>query len=266
MLASNGWQEASKKTIKGDHAEHIHANCDCTFAIRFDGKRNVAGYDPDKYREIYDNADGDTWQEKLNSIRRDEYAKNADRINAQKRDAYARRKANNDEKDDNIPKSEKAPNIFKAVEENNVEFREPARLSNEEISTEAIVNRIATYDRTGGSCQSAALAYVGNKAGFDVKDFRGGSSYDVMSRTSTILDIADLHGVDSTVIKSYNDFEAVTSLLKKCKAGKEYILSTGGHTAVIRKAERGYEFLELQAAYGNGYWKLTNSVLKERFK
>lgn len=91
MLASNGWQKASNKTIKGDHAEHIHANCDCTFAIRFDGKSKVEGYDPDKYREMYDNAEGDTWQEKLNSMRRDEYAKDADKIREQKRIAYARR-------------------------------------------------------------------------------------------------------------------------------------------------------------------------------
>lgn len=91
MLASNGWRKASKKTIKGDHAEHIHANCDCTFAIRFDGKSKVEGFDPDKYREMYDNAEGDTWQEKLNSMRRDEYAANADKIRAQKREAYDRR-------------------------------------------------------------------------------------------------------------------------------------------------------------------------------
>ena len=29
MLASNGWQRVSKKLLKGGHAEHIHANCDC---------------------------------------------------------------------------------------------------------------------------------------------------------------------------------------------------------------------------------------------
>ena len=92
MLASAGWRKASAKTIKGDHAEHIHANCDCTFAIRFDGTSGVKGYDPDKYREIYDNAEGDTWQEKLNSMRRDNYTKNADKIRAQKREAYDRRK------------------------------------------------------------------------------------------------------------------------------------------------------------------------------
>ena len=53
MLASNGWQKASKKALKGGHAEHIHANCDCTYAIRFDGKSNVAGYDPDALYEKY---------------------------------------------------------------------------------------------------------------------------------------------------------------------------------------------------------------------
>ena len=91
MIASNGWQKASKKTIKGDHAEHIHANCDCTFAIRFDDTSNVAGYNPEKYLDMYDNAEGKNWREKLNSMRRENYAKNADEINEQKREAYAAR-------------------------------------------------------------------------------------------------------------------------------------------------------------------------------
>ena len=92
MLASNGWQRASKKALKNGHAAHIHAHCDCTYAVRFDGKTTVAGYDPDKYREMYDNAEGDTWQEKLNSMRRDQYADNKDKINARKRELYAVKK------------------------------------------------------------------------------------------------------------------------------------------------------------------------------
>ena len=92
MLASRGWQNASKKTLKGDHAEHIHAHCDCSFQIRFDGKTEYAGYDPDKYLEMYENAEGRTPEEKLNAMRRAQYAKNKDQINAQKRDAYKERK------------------------------------------------------------------------------------------------------------------------------------------------------------------------------
>lgn len=92
MLASRGWQKASKKAIKEGHAEHIHANCDCTYAIRFGNDLDVAGYDPDEYRDMYDDADGVGWQEKLNSMRRGFYQENKDEINAQKRSAYEKRK------------------------------------------------------------------------------------------------------------------------------------------------------------------------------
>lgn len=91
MLASQGWQYASKKAIKGGHAEHIHANCDCTYAIRFDRSSSVAGYNPDEYRQMYDNADGRTGRQKLNSMRRELYEQNKEVINAQKRAAYAER-------------------------------------------------------------------------------------------------------------------------------------------------------------------------------
>lgn len=92
MLASNGWQRASRQALKNGHAEHIHANCDCTYAIRFNSRTNVAGYDPDKYYEMYSNAEGNTWEEKLNSMRREAYAENSEEINAQKRSAYEKRK------------------------------------------------------------------------------------------------------------------------------------------------------------------------------
>lgn len=91
MLASQGWVRASKKVLNGDHAEHIHNNCDCTFAVRFDGKSTVEGYDPDRYLQIYNGAEGSTWKEKLNSMRRADYEVRKDAINAQKRVAYARR-------------------------------------------------------------------------------------------------------------------------------------------------------------------------------
>lgn len=91
-LASRGWQEASKKAIKNGHAEHIHANCDCTYAVRFDGQSTVAGYDPDKYLEMYNDASrSHDPTEKINAMRREAYAKNSEEINAQKRSAYAKR-------------------------------------------------------------------------------------------------------------------------------------------------------------------------------
>lgn len=70
-LASRGWQKASRKALKNGHAEHIHANCDCTYAIRFDGKSSVEGYNPDTLLKQYDAAKGKTPAEKINSWRRE---------------------------------------------------------------------------------------------------------------------------------------------------------------------------------------------------
>ena len=91
MLASRGWQPASMSAVEDGHAKHIHANCDCTYMVRFGDNLIVEGYDPKEYLGMYNNADGTRWQDKLNSMRRDFYAENKDKINAQKRSAYAKR-------------------------------------------------------------------------------------------------------------------------------------------------------------------------------
>lgn len=93
-LASRGWQRASKKALKNGHAEHIHANCDCTYAVRFDSNTTVEGYEPGKYLEMYENAEGDTPQEKINSMRRIQYQNNREKILEQKRGNYAEKKTN----------------------------------------------------------------------------------------------------------------------------------------------------------------------------
>ena len=73
-LASRGWQYASRQAIKGGHAEHIHSNCDCQYAIRFNDRTRISGYDPDEYLSMYRNAEGRTPQERINSMRRMAYA------------------------------------------------------------------------------------------------------------------------------------------------------------------------------------------------
>lgn len=90
-LASRGWQTASQKLLKNGHAEHIHSNCDCEFAVRFHSGTNVAGYDPEKYLKQYRDAGSD-----VNAMRRIDYAARKDAINAQKRAAYAARNATAD--------------------------------------------------------------------------------------------------------------------------------------------------------------------------
>ena len=107
MLASNGWMSGGAGLRNGE-AAHIHANCDCTYAVKFNNNTTIAGYDPEYYEELYKyehNPDGSVkmengkpverdgnWRSKLNGMRRDAYAENSEKINAQKRSAYAKRR------------------------------------------------------------------------------------------------------------------------------------------------------------------------------
>lgn len=95
-LASRGWRRASKEALNGNHAEHVHAHCDCAYAVSFDPRGQVEGYDPDALRATYDSMPGSTSEEKINAWRRKLYAENSDEINAQKRAAYHQRKETED--------------------------------------------------------------------------------------------------------------------------------------------------------------------------
>ena len=70
MLAFQGWQRASKAVWQGKHAKHIHNNCRCEFAVRFDEISDVEGYEPEKYKKIYDNMPGENSNEKMKALRR----------------------------------------------------------------------------------------------------------------------------------------------------------------------------------------------------
>lgn len=110
-LAGLGWQKAGDLTLKGGHAEHIHANCDCTYAIDHKGDLEVAGYDPSGISKLIESmTDGEYDAEKLikaagrgkrknyeglNDIRRKFYAENKEIINEQKRSAYEKRMERN---------------------------------------------------------------------------------------------------------------------------------------------------------------------------
>lgn len=142
----------------------------------------------------------------------------------------------------------------------------PIKKSRKKLTEEQIINAVSGGDKTKGSCSSAAFAYIGNKSGYTVLDFRGGKSCDFFSRDSRIQMIGNLPGVKMHVVKNTNDFTAVRELLGKVEDGNEYYLATGRHAAVIRKNEGRFEYLELQSRISNGFKPLDNVVLKERFK
>lgn len=130
---------------------------------------------------------------------------------------------------------------------------------------EVIVSELGGGDKTRGSCSSLAFAYAGNKNGYKVLDFRGGNSQAIFASNKTILEITELEGIKSWVVYEKNDFIAIKKLITNMKEKKEYYLAIGRHAAIIRKIEKGYEYLELQSAKYNGFKAFDMSVLKNRF-
>lgn len=92
-LAANGWDRASKASMKDGHAKHIHSNCDCAYAVRFKPDTKIKGYEPETYREQFSDAAGRTKKQKINSMRRTYYEENREKILEQKKTAYERSKA-----------------------------------------------------------------------------------------------------------------------------------------------------------------------------
>lgn len=130
---------------------------------------------------------------------------------------------------------------------------------------EVIISELGGGDKTRGSCSSLAFAYAGNKNGYKVLDFRGGNSQAIFASNKTILEITELEGIKSWVVYEKNDFTAIKKLITNMKEKKEYYLAIGRHAAIIRKIEKGYEYLELQSAKYNGFKAFDMSVLKNRF-
>lgn len=141
--------------------------------------------------------------------------------------------------------------------------RVPVRSVGKDNTLEAIVKRVGGGDMTSGSCASLCLAFVGNRCGYSVLDFRDGQSRITFSMRATWDKINDaVNGVKKV---GKDDFAVTRELLGNMTEGKEYILITGGHAAIVRNTTNGLEHLELQTVSGNGYKKLDDNVLRHRF-
>ncbi len=173
---------------------------------------------------------------------------------------------NNENRSINKESKEPIPNTFTMTwaQNDKVEYNEVKKLQ-KELTTEEIIKKLGGGDKTGGSCSSVAFAYIGNRNGYDVLDFRGGKSMNIFASTRSIVEIANLDDIQSKITKNTNDFKAVKELLTFAKEDKEYYLATGGHAAIIRKTNKSFEYLELQTEDKNGFKKLDKTALKSRF-
>ena len=147
--------------------------------------------------------------------------------------------------------SEAAKFIEQACTTENVEHRAVQALP-KQLTSDEIIERLAGGDMTQGSCSSLAFAYIGNKNGLDVLDFRDGGSRRVFSMNKNIM-MLELPGVEGSITKVKKEVQGTIDVLKNLELNKEYYLATGKHAAIVRKLDTGYQYLELQSKYQNGW-------------
>lgn len=148
--------------------------------------------------------------------------------------------------------SEAAKFIEQACTTENVEYRAVQALP-KQLTSDEIIERLAGGDMTQGSCSSLAFAYIGNKNGLDVLDFRDGGSRRVFSMNKNIMKMLELPGVEGSITKVKKEVQGTIDVLKNLELNKEYYLATGKHAAIVRKLDTGYQYLELQSKYQNGW-------------
>lgn len=161
--------------------------------------------------------------------------------------------------------------FFKRLNQMNVDYN-PVQNQIKKMTEEEIIKALAGGDRTSGSCASVGLAYIGQKQGWNVLDFRDGSSRNFFSRSSNIFNLSKMQGMVATY---YGDVAGKTSctlannFLKTCEEGKEYYLCVGRHASIVRKTDEGVlQYLELQSATRSGWTNFNGNpryTLTQRF-
>ena len=154
----------------------------------------------------------------------------------------------------NVIHTEAYNNLMNRLSRNNVDFLKVKKLRNK-LSIDKIIERLAGGDMTSGSCASVGLAYVGNRNGLDVLDFRGGASQQFFSSRFNLDELTRILPEDSvmtSVARSY--ITSGNRLLQQVEQGREYYFVCGRHASIVRRNEDNVlQYLELQSSTRSGW-------------
>lgn len=132
-----------------------------------------------------------------------------------------------------------------------------------------IISALAGGDMTKGSCASVGLAYIGQKLGWNVLDFRDGESRRMFSGSAFLKTLSEMNGMKAFTAQGASSMTVGNRLLKMCEPGKEYYLAVGRHAAIVRKNDTGVlQYLELQSKNRSGWTDFDGNpkyTLKNRF-
>ena len=147
--------------------------------------------------------------------------------------------------------------VLELVEKAGVDYK-AVETHTKQLSDQEIIDALSGGDLTTGSCASLGLAYIGQKQGWNILDFRGGSSQDFFASYPHLNELIESDGIKFVRGKGACSTTVGNSLLKQCEVGKEYYLCVGRHAAIVRKVDDGtkkgkYQYLELQSARNSGW-------------
>lgn len=145
----------------------------------------------------------------------------------------------------------------------------PVKSHAKKLTETEIIEALSGGDMTKGSCASVGLAYIGQKQGWDVLDFRDGESRRMFSGSSFLKSLSEMNGMKALTAEGACSLTVGNRLLKMCEVGKEYYLAVGRHAAIVRKNADGVlQYLELQSKYRSGWTNFDGNpryTLKTRF-
>ena len=158
--------------------------------------------------------------------------------------------------------------LLTKLDEIDVDYN-PVKNHSSHLTEEEVIAALAGGDRTSGSCASLGLAYIGQKQGWDVLDFRGGGSQNFFSLSTNLFGLSKAKGIKTLKAEGKTSVTIGNRLLKQCEVGKEYYLVAGRHAAIVRKLEDStLQYLELQSPTKSGWTNFNENpryTLKTRF-
>lgn len=235
----------------GENAPPFHPYCRCT-EIAYFGK----DFEP-KTRVARDPKTGNNYQ--IENMSYDEWRKSLENEWTSSDGENIEVKVGPKTKTTRSVDADKIMNYLK--NDSGIEFRKVNRLS-KKLTGGQIIKKVSGGDRTLGSCASVAFAYIGNKLGYDVLDFRGGESRKFFS-------VHAKHIIEkiATIQEGLDGHKTGYALLKTMKPGKEYYFGIGRHATIVRlNGElKKWQYLELQSPENSGWKLFTKNTLKKRF-
>lgn len=161
--------------------------------------------------------------------------------------------------------TEEVRDLFKRFAKNKVEYIKPKKAWIKR-SEDKIIEKLSGVDNTGGSCVSQALAYIGNKIGYKVKDYRGRKSRKIFAQSRDALLSASGKAYTKISHKKHDELYKKLKESEELKEGKEYLLLTARHASIIKKNDNTLNYLELQGGKEyDGYRELTAKMFRKRF-